>query len=1446
MRNLVIAILLTFCLAVSAQNDKIKITDIKATPFFPKTEGSESLKQIVKLTINNESSKMPFGIRINAEGFDPYEQDLGNLSKGEGVYDIMLVDVKKPSKVTLELLNAKKQMVSKKTITWQPQKKWKVYYAAVSHQDLGFITYYQNIRKAVREAGIDTALEYCTETDDWDENDQFRWNIETSEPLIRWISKQTPEKLREFEQRVNEGRIGFSANHNTISSQMVGYEMLARSFYTPNRYVVDKLDVKPSKLALINDVTGITRSWPLYLKEADISYFMHGSNAPNCLVDMFDKPAFKWMSPDGDTENIPLARTDSYYSPNKVSTWDTKGVSYLIDRHVALDWKFDCILAYDSHDFSIPTMDNAKKIKEWNAKYEYPKFRTSLVSSYFEDLESQMKPGMIEETSKDAPDSWNDQEIIDADLLAKARRANYAIPTTEKLATIAMNTTGGYPEKDIFQAYNRIIMYHEHTNGCYDGGNHKYYETENAMHETLVDEAITYNEKALAVSLKKIGSQIQTKSNAIVVYNGLNWERNEVVYLNEDEVPYTNFNIIDTSTKKPIETQKLTDGRIAFFAKNIPAMGYQTYTIKETKKPTYSISSISDATSITNNFYELTIDRQKNIISDVVDKELGKNIIDKSSPYALGEYIHYDHFSKEWKKTNFTDIKLYKGEVMDEVHISQEAYLTGKVDLVIYVHHNMKKLDFDLEVDKLSNGEALISGWNRYLKEAAFCAIPVKVPNYQHHHELSGAVTQPGNKDLQFESAESSFYAIQHFADASNEEFGVTLSTVETNLINYGHPRPVYWNNDGRRPKEDVVKPENSNMFLFLMNNFFQTNVQVDQPGTKNYTFSINSHAGNWQKGKAYNFGWESSHPIISQFIEKNKKGKYTQKRSFLSTNKENVVCTTLKKAEANGDGFVIRFFELEGKTTKVKVKLNLDQNIDKAYILNLVEKDKTEITVTNNEIEFEINGHGIKTIRLLSASNLTEVPPIINTQALSNEEVLITWNSANYTNNVSHYNVYRSLDSFCETNALNFIGTSETTQYQDKTQLNYGGWGDNRVTPNTTYYYKVQPVDKFNNKGNASKTAKCTTLNTYEKDAKPNKVEGLYLAHVSSLAPEDYINLWFYTNFEKDVDKYLIHRDEKSNFTPSKENLINELIPSKDSITFHKTYSTAELNRQMYVDSTAQVNKSYYYKVAAVDRGGNVGEYSDATHAFMKKIPVNISHTFIATDKFETFRPKAMVTITCNEPGYDMYYTTESRNAISEPKKYTGPFEINERSIINVELYKENTKQHAYSYRRFVDVNQNISQSDYNAYFSALKATDGSYYSGWVSEQYGGGTKDKPEDVWLAFNLSEEKTVGGLIIIADRGDIFPIHDTFRLYARNGESLSEIDFKLTPDEKIRNTFHVKFNTPVNADGIKILFEKENLPTIGNPEQDALVRLNEVTLLDEKNQSIRRTDLLPIE
>jgi len=1428
-------VLFSLCATAIAQ---LEIVDVRPTPFFPKVEKGEPLKQLVQISVENTGEEAPVQVRISVEGFESYSDGWDTCMTGGNTIDVKVIDISQPSTVKFELLDAKDKVLAEKEMLWLPQKKWKVYYAAVSHQDLGFITYYQNLRRANREGGIDIALDLCKETDTWPENDKFRWNVETSEPLIRWISKQTPEKIREFEKRIQEGRIGIAAIHNTISSQMAGYEVLARSFYTPNRYVIDKLDIDPAKVAIINDVTGITRSWPLFMKEAQIPYLMHGSNYPNCLNDLYDLPVFYWKSPDGDTENRTLCRTDSYYSPNKVKSWDREGVAYLINRHVDLDWEYDCILAYDSHDFADPTLDNAAYIRKWNEKYEYPKLRCSLVSSFFDDVAQQLDPENVHETTKDAPDSWDDQDATDADLLSKARRVNYEIPTSEKFASVAMALCGGYPEKDIFQAYNRTVMYHEHTNGAISGGDHKYYETERLMHQTLIDEAIEYKQKALDSSLEKIASQIHTRSSSLVVYNPLNWERNEMVYVDSSDIPFEYFQLIDPETNKALEVQKLTNGQLAFYAEGIPSMGYLTYTIKKAKKEPSESSRVNSGEQFENGFYRLTIDREKNRIAALFDKQLGRELIDKSSPYALGEYIHYDHYSKEWKKTDFTHIEYFKGNLLDEIHISQKAFLTSKVELVIYLHHKAKKIDFELEVDKLSNGEELVGSWIRHLKEASFCAIPVSVPDYQHHHELAGAVTQPGNKDLQFEASESAYYAIQHFADASNDEFGVTLSSIESALIEYGHPRPGFWDNGGSKPKEEIVKPETSNMFLYLMNNFFQTNIRVDQPGNKRFTFYISSHKGNWRKGQAYKFAWETSHPIIPQYLPENKNGVFENHRSFLTVDRDNVICSTLKKAEANGEGFVMRFFELEGKTSMVKMKLDLNQTISKAYALSLIENDLEELTVNdNNEVEFEIKGHGIKTIRVLSKPGEIAGVRDLTATAVSNAEIKLDWVWDN-SSEVSHFKVYRSQDAACKASALNFIGTTEGRTYLDKTELNFGGWGHMRLDEDTRYYYRVVPVDRFNNQGKVSEVIECTTLPTSVADALPMKVQGVYTVHVSPLAPENYINLWFYTNYEKDVDKYMIHRGETAEFMPNADNMIHTLIPSQDSMFFSKKYSNSELNRQMYADKTAKVNKAYYYRICAVDNQGNKGEYSDPAFALMELAPVSISYNTNASERFEDFRPTATVGIECTEPGYELHYSTEDSRGAKEAEKYTGEFDIDESKIINVALYKPGEEKARFRHRRMVVVSQGLSQSDYGDAYGAAMAIDGTKNSQWVSKQYGGKTRENPADVWLGVNLAEDTKLKGLVLVGDEREMMPIQKDFKVFLRHNKTLVEVENPtVTADSTIKNYYYVDFGENKTADGIMIYVNKEDLPKSKLPEQDGLVRIKELLMITPEGEEL---------
>ena len=199
----------------------------------------------------------------------------------------------------------------------------------VSHHDLGYADYYHMMRRDVREMGIEMAMEFARKTDGWPKESQFHWTVETSEPMIQYLSKQPEDVLNELYERIEKGQIALGGVHNSVSTEHLGYEAMARQFYTPNRYVCDWFDTEPSKTALNDDIVGFSRALAMYSKEADIPYFMFGRNS---TVKAFDKAeddaAFYWQSPDKDSK-MTLYKVWHYYSPDRLSKYDLPEIASL-------------------------------------------------------------------------------------------------------------------------------------------------------------------------------------------------------------------------------------------------------------------------------------------------------------------------------------------------------------------------------------------------------------------------------------------------------------------------------------------------------------------------------------------------------------------------------------------------------------------------------------------------------------------------------------------------------------------------------------------------------------------------------------------------------------------------------------------------------------------------------------------------------------------------------------------------------------------------------------------------------------------------------------------------------------------------------------------------------------------------------------------------------------
>ena len=472
-RTTTIAILLASAWTSSAAASpdtapRVKIIEIEPTVLFPKAGSGEPLRQIARLRLENSGPVVEAQARIALEGRPARTEPLGSVPRGASTKEIQIDDVTRPTKLAIELRGkGDSRPIAARRLTWQPQKKWKIFCVSFSHQDLGFGDYPHRLRTNIRHGNIERLLEFCRKTDDWDDDSKFRFMIETSEPITSFLSSHGEATANELARRLRQGRIQIGALHSTVNTEQLGHECLARLFYLANRHTPDLLGAPAGRTAQNDDVIGLT--WPLatFCKEADVPYCFHGYNVCACCTQPANaEPVFFWQGPGGRPGNRVLVRSVPYATSfDSIGDAKAAAIEKLIARFAAKGWPYDALLSQDGSDFTLLEMGNANKIHDWNADWSYPRLICATMDMFFDAVADQADPIAIKTFAKDGNNQWAEQDATDAWLLGEARKCGEAIPTAEKFATIAAALTpGGYPWTDVYQAYHRLLTYHEHTN----------------------------------------------------------------------------------------------------------------------------------------------------------------------------------------------------------------------------------------------------------------------------------------------------------------------------------------------------------------------------------------------------------------------------------------------------------------------------------------------------------------------------------------------------------------------------------------------------------------------------------------------------------------------------------------------------------------------------------------------------------------------------------------------------------------------------------------------------------------------------------------------------------------------------------------------------------------------------------------------------------------------
>ena len=484
--------------------------------------------------------------------------------------------------------------------------------------------------------------------------------------------------------------------------------------------------------------------------------------------------------------------------------------------------------------------------------------------------------------------------------------------------------------------------------------------------------------------LQFVASKIKTNGfddGAIVVFNPLSWERNDIAHLTWDDRPIEMFN--EKGEIIPSRIIEGDDGKyLAFYADSVSPVGYRVFYYKFIEKSKIAeIKTIDDRKIIESPFYKLEIDKNGAIVG-LFDKELNYQFIPEGESIGLKVFMNKPSYwaawniGKDYVKRDVTNLLVpQSAKIVADDAFSSQIDITykyfnvnfdgaGKSDpkessIVesIILYKNIKKIDVKFAYDWY--------GMDTLVK----FRIPVNydVKSTRVFGEIPyGVYERPVVPANEYEESKYEWPAQKWVAiDDSYNHVGLILSNNGRNGFDLRECSNGVGVDTGKRVlRSSLIKlsyhhiseGDGYSTYDKPENNWIEEDQDV--------TYSIFTYNGNWKDSSAWRKGYELNY-VLRPIATDSHDGVYGENNSFIKVfGADNVYISSIKKAE-DDDAYILRLFETEGKSTN-NVRIYFPLEIKTAYETNLLESEKGKnINISSNYLYIDIKPWEIKTVKL-------------------------------------------------------------------------------------------------------------------------------------------------------------------------------------------------------------------------------------------------------------------------------------------------------------------------------------------------------------------------------------------------------------------------------------------------------------------------------------------------
>lgn len=785
-----------------------------------------------------------------------------------------------------------------------------------THIDVAWLWTVAQTREKVARS-FSTVLKYM------DEYPEYKF-MSSQPALYQFLKERYPETYEKIKERVKEGRwepeggMWVEADCNLTSG-----ESLVRQFLYGKKFFKDEFGID-SRILWLPDVFGYSGALPQIMKKSGIKYFMTTKLAWN-QINKVPYDTMMWRGIDGSeifthlitTLGVGQSEADFFTTYNGMLHPDAILGGW--HRYQNKDINNDILIAFGYGDGGGgPTREMLETSKRMEKGIRgIPKVRQEFAGNYFEELEERV------EGNKSLP-VWEGELYFEYHRgtytsMGRNKRSNRRCEQLLMDAELLEVLTGTSEKEEMDKIWRTVLLnqFHDILPGSsiaevYEVTKKEYAEIESRLAEMIAEK----------LNLLMDGGQ-----DKISVFNTLGFDRNDVVSLGDCHAA-----ALTDESGKIYPVQETAQGAVAYIT-DIPAKGGKTLQLLDTVKEEASRIQITE-NGIETPFYRISID-ENGLFTSIYDKECDREVLkagEKGNLLRMYEDkpMHYDC----WDIDMYYSEKYWDAEKADKIQWTEEGPVRATLEIQRTISNSVIKQEIHFYADSRRIDFSTWVDWkeHQHLLKVHF---PVNIHSDEATFEVQfGNLKRKIHGNTSWDEARFESCG-QKWMDISEGHYGVSL----LNDCKYGY------------------SAKDSNIALTLIKSGIDPNKTADQEEHV-FTYALYPHKEMWSAAGTVQEAYKLNQPAYATKGELKNTGK-----SFISTDKDNIIIETVKPAE-NGDGMIVRLYDCENSLTKATL-IFAEGMLESVEECNLMEEKEADIEACGNSFTVSVKPYEIKTYRV-------------------------------------------------------------------------------------------------------------------------------------------------------------------------------------------------------------------------------------------------------------------------------------------------------------------------------------------------------------------------------------------------------------------------------------------------------------------------------------------------